>query len=180
MDSFELNKIAAGIIIALLVGMVGSLISKGIISPTMLEKNVFEVAVADTGATSDPGASAKKEAEPIEALLAGASVENGEKIAQKICSQCHTYDQGGANKIGPNLWGIVGSKIAHHEGFAYSAAFKSQTIEWSYENLNKLLFKPRDFIPGTKMSFVGLAKPQERADIIAYLRSLSTSAKPLP
>jgi len=143
----------------------------------MLEKNVLEVAVTDTGAGSDVGASsAKKEAEPIEALLAGANIENGQKIAQKICSQCHTYDQGGANKIGPNLWGIVGSKIAQHEGFAYSAAFKSQTIEWSYENLSKFLFKPRDFIPGTKMSFVGLTKPQERADVIAYLRSLSTSA----
>ena len=178
MDSFELNKIAAGVILALLIGMVASYVGRIIVHPTLLEKNVFEVAVTSSpeGGASD----VPKVLEAIDSLLASASVENGQKIVQKVCTQCHTLEQGGAHKIGPNLWDVVGSSIAHKEAFSYSAAFKAKTGNWTYDHLNQLIAKPRDFVPGTKMSFVGLSKVQDRADVIAYLRSLSGSPKPLP
>ncbi len=179
MDSFELNKIAAGVILALLIGMVGSHIGRFLVHPKALEKNVLEIAVLDAssagGAANEP-----KVLEPVDSLLASANIENGQRIVQKVCTQCHSLDQGGGHKIGPNLWNVVGAGIAKKDGFAYSAAFKARTETWSYDNLNKLIAKPRDFAPGTKMSFVGLAKVQERADVIAYLRTLATTQKPLP
>jgi cytochrome c len=179
MDSFELNKIAGGVILALLIGMVASYVGRAIVHPNTLEKNVYEIAVADAATTGQPG-DAKKELEPVDGLLATAMIENGQKIVQKVCTQCHTLDQGGANKIGPNLWNIVGAGIAQKEGFSYSAAFKAKTGNWSYDHINKLIAKPRDFVPGTKMSFVGLSKVQDRADVIAYLRTLAATPKPLP
>ena len=179
MDSFELNKIAGGLILALLIGMVAGYVGRGIVHPRMLEKNSYEIAVSDQDTPAQAGGE-RKSLEAVEGLLAAASIENGQKIVQKVCTQCHTLDQGGANKIGPNLWSIVGAGIGQKEGFSYSAAFKAKTGAWSYDHLNQLIAKPRDFVSGTKMSFVGLAKVQERADVIAYLRTLSASPQPLP
>ena len=182
MDGFELNKFAAGVILALLVGMVASMVSKSIVHPKMLEKNVLEISGAeDASVEAGAGAvAAPQEAEPIQPLLATASVENGEKLAKKYCTQCHSFESGGAHKIGPNLWNAVGNKLAQKEGFTYSSAIKAMDAEWSYENLNKFLFKPRSFVSGTKMSFAGLAKVQDRADVISYLRTLRSTPLPLP
>jgi cytochrome c len=178
MDSFEFNKIAAGILISLLVAMVGSLISETLVHPHKLEKNVFIVEGVE--ASSAQGDSAKDEPlKPIGPMLASANIENGKVIAKK-CIQCHTFEKDGANKTGPNLWGVVGNKIAHMASYAYSSGFKAKDGKWDYETLNQYLHKPRTFIPGTKMSFAGLANEQERADVIAYMRSLSDSPEPLP
>jgi cytochrome c len=98
----------------------------------------------------------------------------------KQCFTCHTIDKGGANKVGPNQWDIVGRKIASHAGFSYSSALQAKGGEWTYEDLNHMIFKPAAFVKGTKMAFVGIPKEQERADVIAYMRSMSDSPKPLP
>jgi len=112
-------------------------------------------------------------------LLKAADPANGAKIATK-CKACHDFTKGGPNKVGPNLWDIVGAKHAHRDDFNYSDAVKGLSGDWSYENLDKFLTKPKDYAPGTKMAFPGLPKPEDRAAVIAYLRTLSDSPKPLP
>jgi cytochrome c len=115
----------------------------------------------------------------LSALLAAADPAEGENVFKK-CKACHTAEQGGANRVGPNLWNIVDRPKASHEGFSYSSALSGLGGEWTYADLNAFLEKPKDFASGTKMSFAGLKKPEDRAAVIAYLRTLSDSPKPLP
>ncbi len=112
-------------------------------------------------------------------LLAAADPAAGEKIFAK-CMACHTADQGGAAGIGPNLFGVVGTGIGHHAaGFAYSSALADHGGDWDFENLDHWLASPKAFAPGTKMSFAGLSKPEDRANMIVYLNSLGSNL-PLP
>ena len=101
-----------------------------------------------------------------------AQLRLGKKVYNK-CKTCHTFDEGGRNRVGPNLYGIMGAKIASKEGFAYSKAFKASDIVWSDDNLDAYFKKPKDFLPGTRMSFVGLKKEAEREAVIAYLHSVT-------
>lgn len=176
MNSFEFNKIAASVLVALLVAMSGSLLSDILIHQKPLEKNVIEI---DLGTTASSTGTEKKELQPITPLLVSADPEKG-KIVAKKCLQCHTFDKGGANHTGPNLWGIIGNQFAHAAGFAYSQGFQDKHGKgtWDVEELNKFLYKPREYVPGTKMSFVGIADEKERADLIAYLMILSDNPQP--
>lgn len=177
MDSFELNKITAAVLIALLVAMVACLLGDTVVAPQKLLKNAFVVEVQeDTAATE---ANQEKPLTPIEPLLATADALNGEKVFKK-CLACHTVGKGDPHKTGPNLWNIVMNHIGHEADFAYSEALKSKKGQWTYENLNKFLHKPREFTPGTKMTFIGISNDQERADVIAFLRKNADSPAPLP
>lgn len=100
-------------------------------------------------------------------------VANGEKIFKARCTKCHTIAKGGANMTGPNLYGIVGRKTGSVPGYKYTAANKNANIDWTEDNLFKYLENPKKFIPKTKMAFAGLKKPQERADVVAYMASFS-------
>ena len=113
-------------------------------------------------------------------LLAKADPKAGEAFAKTICLICHTANEGGRAVVGPNLYNVVGGPHAHMEGFAYSAAMKSKTGPWSYEELNRWLYKPAEYAPGTKMAFPGIPDAQLRANVIAWLRSLSADPQPLP
>ena len=115
--------------------------------------------------------------EPIMAMLASATAEAGKKVSKK-CAACHSFTKGGPNKVGPNLWNIVGGKPASVAGYKYSGAMKGMAANWEFEELNKFLFKPKAYLKGTKMSFAGLKKSSDRAAIIAYLTALSDSPKP--
>src|ERR1700738_2222030 len=117
--------------------------------------------------------------EPIEKLLQTASVEKGSAAAKK-CAACHTFEKGGPNRVGPNLFGIVERARATEAGFNYSAAMKGKGGEWTYDDLNKFIDNPKGFVPGTAMGFAGIQKDSERADVIAYLRTLADSPVPLP
>ena len=178
MDSFEINKILGAILFTCLVVLSLNIAAGAMFTPAKPAKPGYEVAV-----TEEPGQGAKPEAaapaEPIEKLLAAASVEKGEQGAKK-CVACHTFTKGGPNRVGPNLWGIINRPKASEAGFAYSDAIKKKGGNWTIDDLNAFLTNPRGYAPGTKMTFAGLAKGSERAVIIAYLNSLADSPAPLP
>lgn len=112
-------------------------------------------------------------------LLAGADANAGKGKAQ-ACASCHTFDQGGPNRIGPNLWGIVGRDIASHQGFSYSQAMSAQAGAWSYAKLFDYLASPARDIPGNKMGYAGMRRPEDRAALIRYLATLGAGPPPLP
>ncbi len=112
-------------------------------------------------------------------LLASASADGGKKAFKK-CKSCHTTKKGGKNKVGPNLWGVVGKAKASTAGFKYSGALKGLGGNWSYKDLDAFLTKPKAFAKGTKMTFAGVKSPADRAALLAFLRSLSGSPQPLP
>jgi len=178
--SFEANKIAAAVLVALIVAMVSGILADHLVEPHMLAKNVYQVAGGAPTAAA-PEAAKPAGPEPIGPLLAAASAASG-KNDTKVCMACHTFDKGQPNRIGPNLYGVVGEPIAKgRNGYDFSAALTKAADgkSWTPELLNHWLFKPQEFAPGTKMTFVGIPKAKERADVIAYLNSLSDHPKPL-
>ncbi len=177
-DPLFVNKVAGAVLCAGLLAMISGFITGKLYHPTMLDKPAFAIA-ADAGSAPAQTAAAPTGPAAIGPLLAAASVENGEKVAKK-CSSCHTFEKGGKNKIGPNLWNIVGAKPAGVDGFSYSSALQGLKTTWEFEELSKFLYKPKDYAKGTKMTYAGLKKDKDRADLIAYMRSLSDSPKPLP
>lgn len=178
MDSFELNKIVAAILIALLITKGADLISNYLIHPKMLKENAFKI--AGVSPTAVAGTQSEKTGPaPIEPLLAKANAQNGAAIFKK-CTSCHTAEKGGPNKIGPDLYNVVNAEKGKHPGFTYSQAMEKKGGKWTYDDLNHFIYDPRGFLPGTKMSFAGLKNDQERADVIAYLRQQSDSPPPLP
>src|ERR1700757_3672017 len=179
MDSFELNKILGAILGTCLVLLVTSFTASALFAPVMPEKPGYEIAVKEE-APSGAKEAAAPPSEPIEKLLQTASVEKG-AVAAKKCQACHTFEKGGPNRVGPNLYGIVGDKRGEGRGgFNFSAAMKAKGGTWTYDDLNQFINNPKGFIPGTAMGFAGIQKDSERADVIAYLNSLSDNPKPLP
>lgn len=171
MKSADFNKYAAACLIALLVPKVAQEISKALVCPQELEQHQHAFLMADiVSAESAPPAASGPE--PIEPLLAQADLARG-ALLFKQCRQCHTVEQAGINGIGPSLHGVVERAMAKLDKFAYSKAMQQAKGSWNVENLNKFLFKPRAFVSGTKMAFAGISKGQDRADIIAYLQSVS-------
>lgn len=182
MDSFEFNKIAAAVLIALLTIKGADLISEALIHPKMLKENAFKIEGVSVSASASAEAGAQPEKKgpgTIEPLLATASAELGAHVFKK-CTSCHTIDKGGPNRIGPNLHSIVGAPKAKHSDYTYSKAMESKGGSWTYDDLNVYLYQPRDFVPGTKMSFAGVKDDKERADLIAYLRQETDNPPPLP
>ncbi len=142
-----------------------------------LEKAVYPVPALETAAAP---AEAESEAAPtLAVLLAGADPQSGQKVA-KNCAACHDLSQGGKHKVGPNLWDIVGSVRASREGFSYSGTLSGLGGTWTYDELDAFLTSPKAYAPGNKMTFPGLKKPTQRADLLAFLRTLSEKPQPLP
>ena len=178
MDELGFNKLFAGLLLAALLLMAGIKTAEILVPHTELAENAYKIEVPEGEVTAD-AAPVDAGPEPILALLASADVAAGEKLAKK-CTACHAFEAGGANKVGPALWGIVNASKGGADGFAYSSALADFGGAWDYAALNAFLKKPKAYIAGTKMNFVGFKKPQDRANMIAYLRQQADAAAPLP
>jgi cytochrome c len=175
MSSFEWNKIIGSVLTAMIVAMVAGILSTFMVHPEHLEKQAYVPPGAEAGAAAPAATAAAAPAgpEPIAPLMAKADPAHGQQVA-KVCLQCHTFNKGEPNKIGPNLFGVVATEnIGAVAGYSFSPALlKHKDEKWDPEKLNVWLFKPQEFAHGTKMTFAGLPKAQDRADVIAYLESL--------
>ena len=180
MDSLEINKIIAAVLTTGIVAMFSGFVASSVVHPEELDEPVYLAAGAAVEEAAGEVLPEEAPAETVVALLAAADAAAGQAVAKK-CKACHTFDQGGANRLGPNLWGIVNRQIAGVADFNYSPALRDLAGgEWTFEDLDAFLTKPKDYAKGTKMSFGGLKKPEVRANLIAYLRSLSDSPAALP
>lgn len=179
MDELKFNKIAAGFLCGALLIMAGIKTADILLPHQHLESNAYPIEVPETAAGATAVAAAPTGPEPILALLASADIAAGEKLAKK-CTACHSFDDGGKAKVGPNLWNIVNASKARDGGFAYSSSLAGLGGAWDYTALNGFLHKPKTWLSGTKMNFAGLKKPQDRANIIAWMRTLSTTPAALP
>jgi cytochrome c len=180
MDSFEFNKIAGAVLGTALLVLGLKNFGGEIFRSEAPEKPGMTIDVAEAQATGGDANAAPAVAVPIAQLLAKADATKGASIA-KACGACHSLEKGGANKVGPALWNVVGRNMGSAEGFAYSEGMKAMGGKpWNYDELNAWLLAPKDFIKGTKMAFAGVKKDQDRADLIAYLASLSDSPVPFP
>ncbi len=180
MSVFEWNKIIGAVLLVALVTKAIDTVVDGFTQPVELAKNVYVVGAPELPAAAEPAkAPAKEGPGKIGPLLATASVEAGKKTAKK-CVVCHSFKKGGAKKIGPPLWNVVNAKRARSAGFRYSSGLAKAGGEWGYAELNDFIANPKKSIPGTKMIFAGVKKASDRANIIAFLRSLSDNPAPLP
>jgi cytochrome c len=178
MNSFELNKVLGALLGTCLVLLAVHIAAGAIFSPPVPAKPGYDIAVKEAAPEHAQSKEATTE-QPIEALLGAASVERGEQIA-KQCQICHNLGKGQGPKVGPDLYDIVGRERASQPGFNYSAAMKAKGGTWTVDELNKFLTKPSAYIPGTAMTFAGLSRENQRADVIAFLNTLSEHPKPLP
>jgi cytochrome c len=175
MHSLEGNKIVAAVLTAGVTLGISGVVASLLVKPHMPHEP--HIAIAGAAPAAAAAAPAAPALEPITPLLANANVQNGQALAQRQCASCHSFNEGGRTGVGPNLYGIVGAKHAHVDGFNYSPAIRGMHDKpWTYEELNAWIANPRGYAPGNRMSFGGIASAQQRADLIAYLRSISPNA----
>ena len=182
MSGFEVNKIFAAILVALIILFIISNIGNIIISIDKDEKieTAYIIDIPDSNNRSTTSSAVMEEnIDPVSSLLITASIINGEKIFKK-CASCHNYKKNSKSKIGPNLWDIINNSKGNSAGFAYSNDLAKFGGIWTYEELGQFLYKPKNFIKGTKMNFAGLKNVKDRADLILWLRQQSDSPAPLP
>lgn len=180
--SLEGNKLLAALLAAGIVAMLSGLVAEEAIDPSAPDEDAYPIAEAEGG----PAPAEAEEAPPLErgeiiALVAAADSERGAMVARR-CVSCHAFEEGGADRIGPALWAVVGAPLGARDGFAYSPALLERAAAgaaWDYESLWLFLERPRAWLPGTKMSFAGLSKEADRAAIIAWMRTLAPSPAPL-
>ena len=181
MDSFEINKIIASILLVALLIIGISKISNIIFKVDKLDSSAYKVELPDDGAKqiSEENTMKSDDKVDISALMALGDIAHGEKVFKK-CSACHSIEAGGGNKIGPALYNVVGRKIAAVEDYKYSKALVEYKKNWSFEELNGFLIKPQKWIKGTKMAYAVLRKEKDRASVILYLNKYSDNPLPLP
>ena len=183
----EMNKITAAVLLAGIVAMLSGLMSQALYRGTLAEhgekeaKRGYTIAGAENAASGE-GAAPAAEEKPVDLApyLAKADIEAGKALVKR-CTSCHTFEKGGKNGVGPNQYGLLGSHFAHKEDYAYSDAVKGMKDKsWGFQELSDYLNNPKKYIPGNKMAFAGLKKPEDRASLIAYLNTLSDHPLSLP
>ncbi|MCK8786803.1 cytochrome c family protein [Roseomonas sp. NAR14] len=178
MGSLELNKAFGAILTAGIAFMMAGLVGGVLVHPHRLEHSAIHI--EGVGAAPAAAPAAPEALPPLGPLLAQANVAEGQQLAQRLCASCHTFNQGGRSGVGPNLYGVDGAPHGHVEGFNYSAALKGKPGPWDDNMLNEWLHKPSAYAPGTRMAFAGISNHQQRANVIAFIRSISPNAPPPP
>ncbi|MFA7277059.1 MAG: cytochrome c family protein [Pseudobdellovibrionaceae bacterium] len=173
------NVVLASLVSAGIIAWLTGFTAENLVEPRPLKHDAVKIEVAETAA---PAAAAAKAAgpEPILAMIATADAERGKTVA-KACAACHSLKNDGKNGVGPNLWGVVGRKKDSVAGFAYSGSLVGKGGDtWTYEQIAQFLWKPKAYAAGTKMTYAGIKKPEDRAAVVAYLRTLADAPLPLP
>ena len=182
MSGLEVNKILASIFVAVIVVSLISILGDAFINEKNNQQveNAYYIDISEMK-TNDVVTNTQNEeiSEQISMFLTSASFEKGEKLFKK-CSACHSYQKGNANKVGPNLWNIINRPKASVQGFTYSKALAEFSGNWGYEELSQFLYKPKEYIQGTKMNFSGLKKVQDRADLLLFLREQADIPAEIP
>lgn len=178
MQTTDSNKIAMALLFVLLLTKGLAVFTNAIYAPVTLAKAGYTLP-GGTAEGAAPAAAAAEKAVPLPELLAKADPAKGQ-AATKVCLSCHSFEKGGAAKVGPPLWGVVGRPVASVAGFAYSDSLKGKGGNWTYEDINKFISKPSAYMPGTKMSYPGESDAGKRADILAYLRTVSDAPVDFP
>lgn len=179
MDTMEVNKVIAAVLVGGILFFLTGLLGDHLVHEMELEKPALAIAAAPEPSSGGPAAPTGPG--DITGLLASADVKAGEQFTHRVCIACHTFDKGGKNGVGPNLYGVVERPRDSEPGFSYSPAMeKFKGNPWSFDALNEWLYKPSAYVPGTRMSFAGITNDKQRADVIAYLRTLSDKPVPLP
>jgi cytochrome c len=182
MDSFEFNKVAGAVLGTALLVMALGIVAEAVYAPDEPEKPGYVIAVPETTEGGETTTPAAPEVAPIAARLQTADAAAGE-TSTRVCLTCHTFQKGQPPKVGPNLWGIVGGPAAHEADFEYSDAMLQRKAEgktWTFDDLDQFLAAPKRYLPDTEMNFGGIKNAQQRANVIAYLRTLSDNPIPLP
>jgi cytochrome c len=179
MDSFELNKIIAAILMVVLLVIGLGKIADGVFYVQKPKKPGYQVEVESQLTSGTSQAAEVVEKIDIAAVMALGDVTSGEKIFKK-CAACHSINEGGKNKIGPALYNVVGRAVGGVDNYKYSKTLASYGKEWTFGELNGFLIKPSSYLKGTKMSYAGLRKEKDRASVIKYLNQNSDNPKPLP
>ena len=181
MDSFEINKIIAAILLTALIVIGIGKFTDLLFHVDKPEKSAYKVEGLEAAVAKKSSDSEIKEVEKVDIvqLLALGDLTHGEKVFKK-CSACHMIASGGKNMIGPNLWSVIGRTAGSESDYKYSKAMVAYGKEWTFEEMNSYLIKPQAYVKGTKMAFAGLRKQKDRASVILYMNSKSSSPKPLP
>lgn len=181
-NNFEFDKIVVSVALAIFIVVFSNALGGFFYRTKQIpEHRGYEIEIVDV-AGGDTTPKGLPEVIDIATIMSQAIAEQGKSVFNK-CAVCHTHEKGGANKVGPNLWGIVGAVVAHHKDFNYSNAMAKRGqdgIKWTYEELYRYIYSPRAHVVGTKMAFAGIKKDDERANLIAYLRTLADNPLPLP
>jgi cytochrome c len=177
MANMEVNKVVSAFLVAGIAFGVSGLVGRLLVHVERPHESAIQIGDLAAAAPTQPAAgTAAAPLEPVTPLLASANVQNGQTIAQRLCGSCHSFTEGGRSGVGPNLYGVIGAAHGHASGFNYSAALKGKGGPWTYEDMNAWLLKPNTYAPGTRMAFAGMSNTQQRADVIAYLKSISPNA----
>jgi cytochrome c len=181
MDSFEINKIIAAILLTALIVIGIGKFTDILFHVEKLKESAYKVEGLETSVAKTSSDSETKEVEKVDIgqLLALGDLVHGEKVFKK-CSACHMIASGGKNMIGPNLWSVIGRTAGSVNDYKYSKAMVAYGKEWTFEEMNSYLIKPQAYVKGTKMAFAGLRKEKDRASVILFMNSKSSSPKPLP
>ena len=181
MDSFEINKIIAAILLTALIVIGIGKFTDILFHVDKPKQSAYKIEGLESAVASTSSNSKMKVVEKVDIgqLLALGDLAHGEKVFKK-CSACHMIASGGKNMIGPNLWGVIGRTAGSISDYKYSKAMVAYAKQWNFEEMNSYLIKPQAYIRGTKMAFAGLRKEKDRASVILYLNSKSDNPKPLP
>lgn len=172
MSGMELNKVMAAVLVAGIVASFSGFISKETIHAHELHENAVKIEGVSDAHINAAAAAPEEPQYNIIDMVAGADIARGKKVS-RACAACHSFGKGEGNRVGPNLWNIVNGKTAAKSDYKYSNALKDHGGTWDYEALDKFLLKPKKYISGTKMSYAGLKKVEDRAALIAWLKTMS-------